>query len=215
MVLAELSIGEPVTERARIEILDAAAACFMERGYDATSIDDVARRVRATKGRIYHHFSSKADLFAHIFRFGMDMNFAAIEPLRSMAGRAVDIWTAMAKVHTSQMIVTQAYQRTVWEGVEMHLRGATTPEQRSQLNELVEYRTQYGNIFRELIARARAEGDMEFENVSIANQLMFMTLNSPIFWYSQRPSEGERNIKDIVDQVVAFALRGLGGRTGH
>ncbi|MCO5162443.1 MAG: TetR/AcrR family transcriptional regulator [Mesorhizobium sp.] len=215
MILAEVGIVEPVTEGARIEILDAAAACFMERGYAATSIDDVARRLRATKGRIYHHFSSKADLFAQIFRHGMDMNFAAIEPCRTIEGPAVEKWIAMARVHATQMIVTQAYQRTVWEGVEMHLRGATTPEQRSQLNELVEYRTKYGNIFRELIARAKAEGDMDFENISIANQLMFMTLNSPIFWYSQRPGERDRNIKDIVDQVVAFALRGLGGRTRH
>jgi AcrR family transcriptional regulator len=214
MVLVEIGAVEPAADNARIEILDVAATCFMERGYAATSIDDVARRLGATKGRIYHHFSSKADLFAQIFRTGMDMNYEAVAPFRSMKGRAVEIWEKMAVAHTTQMVVTKAFQRTVWEGVELHLRGSTTPEQRSQLNELVEYRTQYGNIFREQISRARAEGDMQFENLSIANQIMFMTLNSPIFWYSQRPGEGGRDISNIVDQVVAFALRGLGGKTG-
>lgn len=212
MRAAAIGVGD-TGDSARTEILDAAAACFMERGYAATSIDDVARRLRATKGRIYHHFASKADLFAQIFRTGMDMNFEAIEPLRSSADSAVAVWDSMARVHVRQMIVTQAYQRTVWEGVEMHLRGATTPEQRSQFNELVEYRTRYGNVFRELIVKARAEGAMAFENASIANQMMFMALNSPIFWYTRRPDENGQDIDNIVDQVVAFALAGLGGKS--
>jgi AcrR family transcriptional regulator len=213
-----MSLAEPgiidTADTARAEILDAAATCFMERGYAATSIDDVARRLRATKGRIYHHFPSKADLFAQIFRTGMDMNFAAIEPLRTSTARAVDVWTQMARRHVRQMIVTRAYQRVVWKGVEMHLRGATTPEQRSQFNELVEYRTEYSNVFREQMLRARDQGDMRFANLSIANQMMFMALNSPIFWYKPRPGEGTRDIDNIVEQIVAFALGGLGGRAG-
>lgn len=211
MRTAEIGVSESM-DSARTEILDVAAECFMERGYTATSIDDVARRLHATKGRIYHHFSSKADLFAQIFRAGMDMDYAAVEPFRSSSDPAAIVWTRMARAHTRQMIVSKAYQRTVWEGVEIHLRGATTPEQRSQLNELVEYRTRYGNIFRDLIARAKAEGDMRFENASIANQMMFMALNSPIFWYSRRPGETERDVENIVNQIVEFAYGGLGGK---
>jgi len=144
----------------------------------------------------------------------MDMNFAALEPVRRRPGSALTLWTDMARIHVRQMISTQAYQRVVWEGVEMHLRGATTPEQRSQLNELVEYRTRYSNIFREQMARAREDGDMHFANLSIANQMMFMALNSPIFWYKPRPHESERDIDSIIDQVVGFALGGLGGKAG-
>lgn len=114
MALVELGAVEPAADNARIEILDVAATCFMERGYAATSIDDVARRLGATKGRIYHHFASKADLFAQIFRTGMDMNFETVAPFRSMTGRAVDVWEKMAAVHVTQMILTKPFQRTVW-----------------------------------------------------------------------------------------------------
>src|SRR3546814_7359817 len=54
------------------EILQVAAECFMEQGFNATSIDDVARRMNATKGRIYHYYASKTDLFFEINREGMD-----------------------------------------------------------------------------------------------------------------------------------------------
>ena len=44
-------------------LLDSAAACFLENGFLATSLDAVAKRARLTKGAIYHHFASKRDLF--------------------------------------------------------------------------------------------------------------------------------------------------------
>ncbi len=205
-----LSVREHVQDDSRADILRAAAFCFMERGYDATSIDDVARRLGATKGRIYHYYPSKADLFADVYRSGMDMNYAAIQPLVALALPPVDKWRRMAMAHTYQMIRTRPFQRAVWEGVELTLRGSTTPAQREVLGELLDYRNRYGLFFREVIEKARDDGVMAFQNLSIANQLMLMTLNSPIFWYKPRPGETEAELADIVGQVVECALRGLG-----
>jgi AcrR family transcriptional regulator len=207
-----LGVREQVLDSSRADILEAAASCFMERGYTETSIDDVARSLGATKGRIYHHFRSKADIFAEVFRAGMDMNYAAIAPYRSLPGLASVRWKRMAFVHVIQMITTRAFQRAVWMGVEMHLRGATTPEQRSVFTELLQYRTDYGSIFREIIVKAREEGDFDFDNISITNQLMFMTLNSPIFWYAPRVGETRAEVEDLARQVVICAWRGLGGK---
>jgi AcrR family transcriptional regulator len=209
-----LSVRDHMPDSSRADILEAAAHCFMERGYTATSIDDVARRLGATKGRIYHHYSSKSDLFADVFRSGMEMNYRAIEPIRRSAERAVERWRGMAFVHVVQMITTRQFQRVVWEGVEMHLRGATTPEQRNVFAELLGSRSRYSDIFRDLLAQARDEGDMEFDNLGIANQLVFITLNSPIFWYSPRAGETEADREEIARQIVAFAMHGLGVKKG-
>lgn len=207
-----LVVREQMPDNSRADILEAAANCFMERGYTETSIDDVARRLGATKGRIYHYFRSKSDLFAEVFRAGMAMNYAAVEPLAREPGRPAARWRRMAFVHVMQMILTRPFQRAVWMGVEMHLRGATTPEQRSAFNELVEYRTQYGYLFREVMLAAREDGDFDFDNPGITSQLMFMTLNSPIFWYAPRTGETRADIEDIARQVVRCAYRGLGGK---
>lgn len=210
-----LGVREQVLDNARADILEAAATCFMERGYTETSIDDVARSLGATKGRIYHHFRSKGDLFAEVFRTGMDMNYAAVAPFQSSQGSAAARWKRMARAHVMQMITTRAFQRAVWMGVEMHLRGATTPEQRTVFAELLQHRTDYGNIFRETILKAREDGEFDFDNPSITNQLMFMTLNSPIFWYAPRVGETRADIEDLVRQVVTCAWRGLGGKEGQ
>ncbi len=207
-----LGVREHVLDHGRADILSAAATCFMDHGYSETSIDDVAHALGATKGRIYHHFRSKADLFSSVFRAGMEMNYAAVEPYRLLPGRACGRWRRMAHAHVMQMIVSKPFQRTVWLGVEMHLRGATTPQQRAVMNDLVRMRSDYGGIFREVIVKAREEGDFRFEDVSIANQLMFTTLNSPVFWYSPRTGETRADIENLVGQVVTCAWRGLGGR---
>ncbi len=207
-----LSVREHVLDSARADILWAAANCFMEQGYNAASIDDVARSLGATKGRIYHYYPSKADLFADVYRTGMDMNYAAVEPYRHLPLGPLEKWKKMAVAHVNQMIATRQFQRAVWEGVEMHLRGATTPHQREVLGALLEYRTDYGRIFRDILAEGREAGVFHFENISIANQIMFMTLNSPIFWYTPRPGETAEDVAAIVRQIVTFTLRGLGAK---
>lgn len=50
------------TESTRDAVLDNAARLFVEQGYGATSLDEVAAAARVTKGAIYHHFSNKAAL---------------------------------------------------------------------------------------------------------------------------------------------------------
>ncbi|OKK14677.1 gamma-butyrolactone-binding protein [Streptomyces sp. CB00455] len=48
--------------RTRRAILEAAAAVFDERGYDAATIADILSRAGVTKGALYFHFSSKQEL---------------------------------------------------------------------------------------------------------------------------------------------------------
>lgn len=62
-------------------ILQAGAAEFAERGYDAARVDRIAARARVNKAMIYYHFGSKRALYVAILR---DM-------FRDVAGRARDI----------------------------------------------------------------------------------------------------------------------------
>ena len=182
----------------------------MDQGYPSTSIDDVARSIGSTKGRIYHHYPSKADLFFDVYRSGMNMNFDVVRPIAESPGKPAEKLLRMARAHCEAMIRTQPYQRCVWEGVEMLMRASTTPTQRVTLMELQSMREKYADIFRAVIAEAETQGTARFENLSIALQLMFMSLNSPLFWYQKRENQSPESITRVVDQCAAFALRGLG-----
>ena len=50
------------------ELLAAALALFVERGYAATRLDDVAARAGVSKGTLYLYFASKEELFRAVVR---------------------------------------------------------------------------------------------------------------------------------------------------
>ncbi len=45
------------------EIIQAAVDEFLENGYDGASMESIARRAGVSKGGLYHHFSSKDEIF--------------------------------------------------------------------------------------------------------------------------------------------------------
>ena len=53
-------------EATRLSIEDAALALFIEHGYHATSMRQIAERAELALGGIYNHFASKEDIFAAI-----------------------------------------------------------------------------------------------------------------------------------------------------
>lgn len=51
----------------RVRILRSAVRLFAERGFDATTVQEVVTDAGVTKGALYHHFSSKNDLLYEIY----------------------------------------------------------------------------------------------------------------------------------------------------
>ncbi|ASW10049.1 MULTISPECIES: TetR/AcrR family transcriptional regulator [unclassified Rhizobium] len=54
--------------RRPVQILDAAFEEFVERGYVATRVEDIATRIGVTKGTIYVYFETKEQLFEAMIR---------------------------------------------------------------------------------------------------------------------------------------------------
>jgi len=67
------------------EILDAALACFAERGFAATRLDDVAHRAGITKGTLYLYFPNKEELFKAVVAQALVPNLERGEALLSEA----------------------------------------------------------------------------------------------------------------------------------
>lgn len=57
---------ETRSERKRRMLMTAATALFLEKGYDGTSMDDVAAKAMVSKPTVYKYFSDKERLFAEI-----------------------------------------------------------------------------------------------------------------------------------------------------
>ncbi|WP_420994174.1 TetR/AcrR family transcriptional regulator [Cupriavidus sp. 30B13] len=195
------------------EILIQAAECFMEQGFHATSIDDVARRLGATKGRIYHHYASKIDLFFDVHREGMQLLFAAVEPARNIAGDGITVLTAMLRAHAMAVLEHHTFESVVAQGVQMHRFGATTPAQRQVLDDLIASRDRFERLFKDQAAVARQDGSLAAGiDVSIAVKTMLGGIQWSLIWY--RPSAGsdERARTRLADEMVRTLVDGARAR---
>lgn len=59
---------EKHAELTRIAVLDAARTLFVSKGFEATSVDDIAVASQSSKGAVYYHFKDKQEIFAEVFR---------------------------------------------------------------------------------------------------------------------------------------------------
>jgi len=73
------------------EILEAALACFAEKGFAGTRMDDIAARAGITKGTIYLYFESKEAVFKALARQSIGERIAAVtQQLQTAEGPAAD-----------------------------------------------------------------------------------------------------------------------------
>lgn len=63
-------------------ILDVSTRLFVEKGYEQTSLQDIINETKLSKGAIYHHFSSKEEIFEAIFRRIGEENSVALAKIR-------------------------------------------------------------------------------------------------------------------------------------
>jgi len=69
----------PKAEATRQRLLDLAARSFIDRGYEAVSLRDLALEAGVTKGAIYGHFRSKGQLLVEVIRTELESRDAALD----------------------------------------------------------------------------------------------------------------------------------------
>jgi AcrR family transcriptional regulator len=69
-------------EQTRQELVSAAEACFVSRGFHASSVDQVAERAGYTKGAVYSNFASKEDLFFAVYERRVEQVLTVVPALR-------------------------------------------------------------------------------------------------------------------------------------
>ncbi|MBB5808427.1 AcrR family transcriptional regulator [Saccharothrix ecbatanensis] len=100
------------SESTRQALVDSAVELFTKRGYAGTSLDEVAKRARLTKGALYHHFSGKQALFEAAFD-SVENTF--MRKLGEIVTAPGDPWeTAMAGLRAYVRVCLEpSYQRIV------------------------------------------------------------------------------------------------------
>ena len=91
----------------REAVLRTAAQLFNEKGYAASTLDEVAERLGVSKPTVYYYVDSKEGILFECVKTGLEMLQQAIREVEATGGRAVD--KLVAAMHAYCEIVTQDF----------------------------------------------------------------------------------------------------------
>lgn len=83
------------------QILAAAKACFIERGYFATKMDEIAQKAGLSKGGVYFHFDSKKDIFHGLVEEEYQRTRSFLEEIAKQDGSFLDKLSHIGQYFTS------------------------------------------------------------------------------------------------------------------
>jgi len=196
-------------DAARAQILDAAAVAFQAEGFERTTIDDIAERIGATKGRIYYYFRSKFDIYLAVYEAGMSGAFLTVEPLSQEPGTGRERLTAMAVRHLVNLMTDPGYHDVISQGVVAGRSTALKEHQRQALIGLNDIRTRYEDLFRGVVTDGMADGSLRAGDARLATRFLLSSLNSTAMWFRVREKQDASEIRDLAEQLVGQAIGGL------
>jgi AcrR family transcriptional regulator len=178
-------------------LLDVAVAAFNERGYEATSMEELALRLGVTKSAIYHHVPSKVELLRLALDRALDALFAVTEEPGALEGRAIDRLEHVVRGSVRVLAAELPFVTLL-----LRLRGNSDVERAA-----LERRRVFDRCVSGLVAAAEDEGDVRPDvDPAVTSRLLFGTVNSLTEWY--RPG-GELSAEALADAVVATTFDGL------
>ena len=178
-------------------LVDVAVRVFLERGYDGTSMGDIARAAGLGKSSIYHHVAGKEDLFERGVRRALDALFAALEEPKCRRGRPVDRLRAVI-ARTVHIMTEQPAEVALL----LRVRG-NTPVERT----VVERRRAFDRVVTELVLESSKAGEVRADlDPALVTRLVFGMSNSVVEWYRV---DGSLRPPEIVAAIDAIVFDGL------
>jgi AcrR family transcriptional regulator len=184
-------------------ILDVAVRVFRERGYDGSSLDQIARAAGITKASIYYHVRSKEELLARGVGRALDALFAVLAEPGARRG------TPLGRL---QHVVRRTVEITVAMLPEVALllrvRGNTRTERR-----ILGRRREFDHRLARVVRQAQRAGQIRSDvDPGLATRLIFGMSNSITEWYRVRGPLGAAEIAAAIFKIAFAGLERRGRR---
>lgn len=197
------SDGEPPRRRGRPghdleSVLATSVAVFNERGFDGTSIDDLARRLGISKSAIYHHIESKDALLG----LALDRALTGLEEVadrvRRMDGPAVERLESLVRNSVEVLV-----ERLPYVTLLLRVRGNSAVERQALVR-----RRRLDRLAADLVKQSVGDGDLRPDvDAAVTARLLFGSVNSLTEWLKPGKSHNASQLADALDSMVFDGLR--------
>jgi AcrR family transcriptional regulator len=180
------------------EVYRTAAQIILQKGYDATSVSDIAQAMGITKAGLYHYIHGKTQLLFDIMQYGLD------ELIREVAEPA----RVIADAETRLRFMIGMHARIVTRGdgavtILVDEARALTP---AQNRKVTQKKRAYFDFLRATLKEMKRDGKLRDVDLTVAAFSLLGMINWLSRWYQ---ADGPLNEQQIAEEIVDIALQGL------
>lgn len=187
-----------VERRAKREaVLRAAVKMFNERGFYASSLDDVATSLGITKATIYHYLASKDQVLFECLTRGLEQLAAAAEHARGMPG------TGLLRLKSFMQKWAEINMEDFGKCVVNTSDAMLSPESATRFRAL---KCDLDLELRGLVSEAMADGSITKGDVKLISFTLAGALNWPSRWYQKG---GELSPSQVAERIVDILVSGI------
>ena len=192
----------PLNDDRPAQLLAIARRLFARKGYDNTSLRDIAEEAKITKAALYYHYPNKDALYERVviesLQGLLDMVEAAVARERTPTERVRAFMRSSAlflESHRDQWI---AGSNAFWQDSNGQRRSAA-----------IEQRDAYEKLLRRCIEEGVKSGEFRKLDAALAARMLLSALNLTARWH--KPG-GRLTVPEVASQYVDIALLGMIGR---
>jgi AcrR family transcriptional regulator len=180
-------MNDPITIKSETQIMEVAAQLFAQKGYQGTSMRDIADQSGVLGGSLYHHIKSKDALFVELHNAALDL---AAERINAEIAPICDPWQRL-EAACRVLLEFQADADSLTFPLMNDFREVS---QDARL-QLIARRDAFEEVFRGLVAALPLSDVID---PSIYRNLLLSLLNNAAHWY--RP--GRLSLSEIAHEIV-------------
>jgi AcrR family transcriptional regulator len=180
------------------EVLLTAADLIYRNGFDATSMNDIAKAVNLTKAGLYYYTKGKGDLLYKIISFAMD----CVE--RDIIGPCAEIEDAEKRLH--QIIARHLETIFVTGGAITVLTAEVNKLSAPQRRAIVTRKRRYLDLVRDTLSELDKAGRLRNVDMTVASLNLFSTILGVARWYQPK---GRFSSDRVASETACFIVSGL------
>ncbi|MBU6951935.1 MULTISPECIES: TetR/AcrR family transcriptional regulator [unclassified Hahella] len=193
-LIEEGRITDPQSARGRL--LAKAAHLFKEKGYERTTVRDLAASVGIQSGSIFHHFRSKEDILFAVMEETILYITAKMREALERAPTARDRLLALLRCELESVLGGTGEAMTV---LVYEWRSLSDARQ----EEILKLRDQYEGLWLDTLSEARDAGLVKGD-VAVLRRFLTGALSWTITWYK---SEGSMTVEDLAQQALYLVVK--------
>jgi len=186
----------------KAKMLEAARRLFWEKGYNATSMREIAVAYGCRPANIYNFFSDKEEILFEVLREEMEQIINPIKHLEE--DDSISPMEQLRFIIESHLKVTLSYRRSAKLLFDVALDSLSSGKRKT----IIDFRDTYDRIIRKVIRRGIDTGYFPEVDVRLAGFMIASMITRTRIWFHSKKGV---SVSELADFISEFAFHGLGG----